>query len=103
MADSADKKSDVLNLRLDSALLGEIQRMAEWRGVSASEMARDLMRHGVAVERQLEAQELHRPYDQTRIERDPDRGYLRIEARWVWFTAKEIAERQAELDDWMSG
>jgi hypothetical protein len=103
MADGTDRKSDVLNLRLDSGLLAEIQRMSEWRGTSASEMARELMRHGVAVERQLEAQELHRPYDQTKIERDPDRGYLRIEARWVWFSAKELAERQADLDELMGG
>ena len=75
MADDETKKTDVLNLRLDPALAAEIQRIAEWRANRPlSEIARELMRHGVTVERQLEAQELHRPYEHARIERDPDRG-----------------------------
>jgi predicted nucleic acid-binding Zn-ribbon protein len=42
MADTSnDKKTDVLNLRLDPALAAEIQRIADWRGTSASEIARD--------------------------------------------------------------
>ena len=101
MADT-EKKTDVLNLRLDPALAGEIQRIAEWRGTTASEIARDLMRHGVAVERQLEAQELQRSYDYSKIERDSDRGYLKIEARWVWYTAREIAEHQEALAEWQA-
>ena len=100
MAEPTDKKTDVLNLRLDPALAAEIQRIASWRGTSASEIARDLMRHGVAVERQLQAQELQRPYEQTRIERNGDRGYLKIDARWVWYTARELAEQESELSDW---
>lgn len=100
MATSSDKKTDVLNLRLDPALASEIQRIAEWRGTSASEIARELMRHGVAVERQLEAQELQRPYEYSRIERDTDRGYLKIEARWVWFTPRELAEMEDEREEW---
>jgi hypothetical protein len=47
---SPERKTDVLNLRRDPALAGEIQPIAEWRGTSASEIARELMRHGVAVE-----------------------------------------------------
>ena len=43
MAENADKKTDVMNLRLDPALAGEIQRIAEWRGTTASEIARELM------------------------------------------------------------
>ena len=102
MAENSEKKTDVLNLRLDPALAAEIQRIATWRGTSASEIARELMRHGVAVERQLEAQELHRPYEHSRIERNADRGYLKIEARWVWYSARELAEQEAELSDWES-
>lgn len=102
MAENTDKKTDVLNLRLDPALAQEIQRIAEWRGSSASEVARELMRHGVAVERQLEAQELHRSYESPRIERDAERGYLKVEARWVWYTPRELAEMEAERDEWES-
>jgi len=101
MTESAEKKTDVLNLRLDPALAAEIQRIAEWRGASASEVARELMRHGVAVERQLEAQELQRPYEHTKIDRDPESGALKIDARWVWYTPAEIAEMEEEREAWM--
>ena len=100
MAENSDKKTGVLNLRLDPALAAEIQRIAEWRGTSASEVARELMRHGVTVERQLEAQELHRPYEHSKIERDSERGYLKIEARWVWYTVRELAEMEEEREEW---
>jgi hypothetical protein len=93
MADTQDKKTDVLNLRLDAPLAAEIQRIAERRGMSASEIARDLIRYGVAVERQLEAQELRRSYDSPRIDRDPTFGYLNLDARWVWYTQEELADR----------
>ena len=102
MAENAEKKTDVMNLRLDPALAGEIQRIAEWRGTSASEIARELMRHGVAVERQLEAQELQRSYESSKIDRDAERGYLKVEARWVWYTPRELAEREAIEDEWQS-
>src|SRR5262245_50943238 len=101
MTETADKKTDVLNLRLDPALAGELQRIAEWRSSSVSEVARELMRHGVAVERQLEAQELQRHYEHSKIDRDPEHGWLKIEARWVWYTPREIAEMEAEKDEWM--
>src|SRR5438046_3598588 len=101
MADTTEKKTDVLNLRLDPALAAEIQRIADWRGTSASEIARELMRHGVAVERQLEAQELHRPYEQAKIERNGDRGYLKLEARWVWYSGAELAAMEAAHDEWV--
>jgi predicted transcriptional regulator len=97
MTDS--KKTDVLNIRMDPALSSEIQRIAEWRGTSASEVARELIRHGVAVERQLEAQELRRPYEFSKIERDADRGYLKIEAEWVWYSLQELMKIQEERDE----
>ncbi len=97
-----DKKSDVLNLRLDPALAREIQRIAEWRGTTASEIARELMRHGVAVERKLQAQELERSFDYGPISRDPDRGYLKIDAEWKWYTPRELAEIHEEEQEWRS-
>jgi hypothetical protein len=99
MATNTEKKTDVLNLRLDPALAAEIQRIAEWRGTSASEIARELMRHGVAVERQLEAQELQRPYDYSKIERRSEGGYLKIEAKWVWYTPRELAEMREDEEE----
>src|SRR3954451_16659058 len=95
MTETADKKTDVLNLRLDPLLARELQRIAQWRDTSVSEIARELMRNGVRVERQLEAQELHRPYEHSKIDRDSESGYLKIEARWVWYTPAEIAEMEA--------
>lgn len=95
------KKTDVLNVRMDPALAAEIQRIAEWRGTTASEIARELIRHGVAVERQLEAQELKRPFEYARIERDLERGYLKIEAEWVWYTLQDLARIQEERDEAM--
>jgi hypothetical protein len=84
---------------MDPALAAEIQRIAEWRGTSASEVARELIRHGVAVERQLEAQELRRPYEHSKIERDAERGYLKIQAEWVWYSIRELQEIEEERDD----
>jgi hypothetical protein len=101
MANTPDKKTDVLNLRLDPGLAAEIERIANWRGSSASEVARELMRHGVTVERQLEAQELHRPYEYSKIDRNPDQGFLKIDARWVWYTPRQIAEMEADHDEMM--
>ena len=100
MADNADKKTDVLNLRLDPALAAEIQRIAEWRGTTASEIARELLRNGVTVERQLQAQELRRGYEDSKIDRDPERGYLSIDARWAYYTLSELNERDAQLSEW---
>lgn len=101
MADNTDKKTDVLNLRLDPPLAAELSRIAAWRGSSVSEVARELLRHGVTVERQLEAQELHRSYERSEIDRDPERGRLKIEAQWVRYTPRELAEIEEERDEWM--
>lgn len=54
---------DVLNLRLDDDLSREIQRIAASNGSSESEAARQLMQYGIAVQRQLEAHDLQRPYN----------------------------------------
>ena|SRR5437764_1255567 len=96
------KKTDVLNIRMDPALAAEIQRIAEWRGTSASEVARELIRHGVAVERQLEAQELRRSYEHSKIDRDAERGYLKIEAEWVSYSWKELQEFEEAREEAMA-
>ena len=77
----AEKKqplSDVLNIRVDEDLAREIERIAEWQGTSASEVARQLIRHGVEVERQAQASTLRLPYrwDLTKM-----RGRVVIEAK----------------------
>ncbi len=99
---SPDKKTDVLNVRMDPSLAAEIQRIADWRGASASEVARDLIRHGITVERQLEAQELQRSYEQSKIERNSDYGYLKVEAKWVYYTPAQLIEMRDAEDDWRS-
>ena len=99
MTESSSKKTDVLNLRLDPALASEIQRIADWRETSASEVARELLRHGIAVERNLQAQELRRGYDYSKIRRDTEKGYIRIDAAWITYNARELAEIQEMQDE----
>ena len=55
--------SEVLNLRLDKAMSAEIKRIAEQRGESESECARRLLDWGIMAHRDMEAQQLRRPYD----------------------------------------
>jgi hypothetical protein len=88
-----ERKTDILNVRLDSALAAEIDRIAGWRGTSASEVARDLMRFGVAVERDLQAEELRRPYGGPPIDRSAENVSVAIEARYRFYTEREVAER----------
>jgi hypothetical protein len=89
-----ERKTDVLNIRVDAALAAEIDRIATWRQTTASEVARDLIKLGIQVERQLEAQELKQSYGKSTIDRNPGEGYLKIDAGWVWYTLRELAERQ---------
>jgi hypothetical protein len=78
----ARKLSEVLNVRLDQPLAREIGRIAGTQGRSESEVARDLLRYGIEVQRRLEAGHLAKPFSWTR-ERDEDDepGKLIIEAR----------------------
>lgn len=69
---------EVLNVRLDDALAGEIRRIAAASGESESEVARRLMSYGAEVSRRLEADDLSRPYGQTY----PEHRKAVIEARW---------------------
>jgi predicted transcriptional regulator len=94
-----ERKTDVLNLRLDPSLAKEIDRIAEWRGKTASEVARDLLQYGVAVERDLEAEELKRPYGSPRIDRNAENTRVLIDARYRFYTVAELAAFETDLDE----
>jgi hypothetical protein len=90
-----ERKTDVLNLRLDAGLAREIDRIAEWRGKTASEVARELLTFGVRVERQLEANELQQHYT-SRPLRESENVEIRIDAKLHVLSYRELAEREAE-------
>jgi len=94
-----ERKTDVLNIRVDAALAAEIDRIAKWRETSASEIARELIKLGIRVERQIEAQELKQAYGDSRIDRDTERGHLKVDAAWVWYTPRDLAQQREELDE----
>ncbi len=89
------RKTDVLNLRLDSSLAKEIDRIAEWRGKTASEVARELLTFGVRVERQLEASELQQNYS-SRPLRESENVEIRIDAKLHVLSYRELADRETE-------
>ena len=97
MADR-DTKREVLNLRLGEGLASEIDRIAERRGKSASEVARELLEHGVVVERQLEAQELRRHYASGPLNRGE--GVVEVSARFRPYTRLELEQRHWNQEDW---
>ncbi|MCA1702610.1 MAG: hypothetical protein LC808_04820 [Actinobacteria bacterium] len=86
--------SGVLNLRVDDALSREIDRIAGVEGVSASEVARNLLAYGVEVQRQVEASFLRLPYT---LDREKTEGRVVIDAAWKPFTSRELWERDAAL------
>jgi hypothetical protein len=90
-----ERKTDVLNLRLDPGLAREIERIAEWRGKTVSEISRELLTFGVTVERQLEASELQQPYTAGRS-RESENVEIRIDARLHVLSYRELADRQAD-------
>jgi hypothetical protein len=92
-----ERKTDILNLRLDPSLAREIDRIAEWRGKTASEVARDLLQYGIAVERDLEAQELRRPYGVGPVNRHADDVRIKIEAGFHFLSRAELAEIDAMI------
>lgn len=93
-----ERKTDILNLRLDAALAKEIDRIAEWRGLTASEVARDLLQYGVAVERDLESEELKRSYDGPRINRKAENTHVSIKAEYRFYTLAELAAIQDDIN-----
>ena len=90
-----ERKTDVLNLRLDPGLAREIERIAEWRGKTTSEVARELLTFGVTVERQLEADELRRPYASGSL-RGSENVEIQIDAKLNVLSYRELADREAE-------
>jgi len=93
-----ERKTEILNLRLSEGLSAEIERVAQRRGKSASEAAREMLEHGVTVERQVEAQELHRPYESGPFERS--QGELVIRASFRFFTRLEVERQSWDQEDW---
>jgi hypothetical protein len=93
-----ETKREVLNLRLGEALASEIDRIAERRGTSASEVGRTLLEHGVRVERLLEAQELRRHYASGPYSRGE--GEIEITARFRPYTRLELEQRDWDAEDW---
>lgn len=98
---------DVLNIRVDEPLAREVERIAQVQGTSASEIARQLIRHGVEVERQAQASLLALPYE---WDTSKMRGRVVIEAKWVPYTRREVFEMDNldpdDIDDraiWVEG
>jgi metal-responsive CopG/Arc/MetJ family transcriptional regulator len=93
-----ERKTDILNVRLDSALAAEIDRIAGWRGKSASEVARDLMKFGVAAERDLQAQELKQSYGSPPIDRNAENVRIVVEAHYRFLTVNELEAMREEFE-----
>jgi hypothetical protein len=96
MTEKKQQLSGVLNLRVDDALSGEIDRIAGVHGTSASEVARQLIRHGVEVERQVQASLLRVPYDWD-TKKMP--GRIVIEAKWSPYTRGELLRMDYPPED----
>lgn len=94
-----ERKTDILNVRLDPSLAKEIDRIATWRGKTASEVARELLQYGVAVERNLEAEELRRHYGSGELDRSGEEVRIVIEARYRFLSRRELAEIEAAIDE----
>ena len=74
--------SETLNLRIDEALSAELKRIAGTRESSESDIARMLLGWGVEAHRNMEAQNLLRPYDAGESDL-PQR--MRVEVRFEEF------------------
>lgn len=93
-----ERKTEILNLRLSESLSAEIERVAQRRGLSASEVAREMLEHGVKVERQIEAQELQRPYESGPFDRGE--GELEIKSNFRFYTQLEREQQTWDHEDW---
>jgi predicted transcriptional regulator len=97
MTEKKQGLKDVLNIRVDEALAREVERIAQVQGTSASEIARQLIRHGVEVERQAQASLLALPYE---WDTSKMRGRVVIDAKWVPYTRREVLEADSlDLDE----
>lgn len=96
MTEKKQALKDVLNIRVDEALSREIERIAQVEGVSASEVARKLLGHGVQVQRQVEASYLQLPYT---LDREATEGRVVIEAAWKPYTQRELWERERRMEE----
>ena len=96
MTEKKKPLTDVLNLRVDDALAREIDRIAGVHGISASEAARNLIGHGVEVERQVQASFLRLPYT---LDTAKTEGRVVIEAAWKPYTPRELWEIDQAIDE----
>lgn len=94
-----ERKTDILNLRLDPALAREVDRIADWRGKTASEVARDLLHYGITVERELEAQELKRGFQVSPVDRAADDVRINVHASYHFLSRRELAEIDAAANE----
>ena len=78
--------SEVLNLRVDEALSGEVKRIAGQHETTDSDAARRLLGWGVEAHRAMEARRLLRAYDAPAPE-FPQR--MRITVQWEEFDPAE--------------
>src|SRR5258708_38920041 len=95
MTEKKKALSGVLNLRVDDALSGEIDRIASVEGASASEAARKLIGYGVEVQRQVEASYLRLPYE---LDRAESPGRIVIEAAWKLYSRRELWEQEQRYE-----
>jgi hypothetical protein len=93
-----ERKTESLTLRLPERLQAEIERVAQRRGASASEVAREMLEHGAKVERQIEAQELQRSYESGPFDRAE--GEVEIKARFRFFTRLEREQEDWGAEEW---
>ena len=93
-----ERKTDILNVRLDPTIAAEIDRIASWRGQSASEVARELLGFGIAVERQLEAEELRRPYGSPPLNRRAENVDVSISAKFRFYTVAELGRIEEDIE-----
>jgi hypothetical protein len=93
-----ERKTESLTLRLPERLQAEIERIAQRRGASASEVAREMLEHGARVERQIEAQELQRRYEFGPFDRAD--GTIEVQARFRQYTRLEREQEHWGQEDW---
>jgi hypothetical protein len=86
------KLREVLNVRLDAPLAGEIARISATWNTSESDAARTLLGYGIEVVRRMQAAEFQRPFS-WQEEWDPESSWpsmMEIEVKHRPMTEEEI-------------
>jgi hypothetical protein len=99
MQEKREPLRDALNLRIDERLASEIDRIAQLRGESPSEVVRLLLSYGAEAHRRLEARRLMQHYGNEYGKEVA--GRVEIKAEFVPYTWKEVMEmrEEVEIDD----